>query len=92
MNIVDLIFFMGILIAIVLAIYGYFLVEICEEISEIHRNSIRIETPESVSPVWTVYVCWAGADAPSLRNDMQCVMNRCKDLSHTVEDLDKKRR
>ena len=71
MNIVDMIFFMGILITIVLAIYGYLLVEICEEMSEIDRNSIRIET---------------------LRNDMQCVMNRCKDLSHTVEDLDKKRR
>lgn len=57
MNIVDMIFFMGTLIAIVLAIYGYFLVEICEELSEVHRNLIRIETPESVSPVWTVYVC-----------------------------------
>lgn len=71
MDIVDWIFFLGILIAIVLAIYGYFLVEISEELSEIHRNSIRIET---------------------LRNDMQCVMNKCKDLSRTVEDLDKKRR
>ena len=71
MNIVDAIFFMGILIAVVLAIYGYFLVEISEKLYDVHRNSIIIE---------------------HLQNDMQCVMNRCKDLSRTVEDLDKKRR
>lgn len=71
MNVVDVIFFMGILIAVVLAIYGYFLVEISEKLYDVHRNSIIIE---------------------HLQNDMQCVMNRCKDLSRTVEDLDKKRR
>ena len=71
MNIVDMIFFLGILIAVVLAIYGYFLVEISERLSDVHRNSMMIE---------------------HLQNDMQCVMNRYKDLSRTVEDLDKQRR
>lgn len=84
MNIVSTMFFLGILIAIVLAIYGYFpveiivlaiyghfLVKIYEKLYDFHRNSIMIE---------------------HLQNDMQCVVNRCKDLSHTVEDLEKKRR
>lgn len=71
MDIVDWIFFLGIPIAIVLAIYCYFLVKIYEKLYDVHRNSIMIE---------------------HLQNDMQCVMNKCKDLSHTVEDLEKKRR
>lgn len=57
MKIVDMRSFLRILIAIVLAIYGHFLVEIYEKLCDVHS-----------------------------------VVNRCKDLSHTVEDLDKKRR
>lgn len=71
MNLISIIFFMEVMIAVVLAIYGYFLFQIGDELFEYRKDSLRIR---------------------DLQNDMKCVVNKCSELSRTVEAMDKKRR